>query len=332
MQTGSSAETRSNGSESLRDSYNATISEVRIIHDELRIIRIQPDTGPLEFEAGQYITLGLGDWEHPIAGSWTKADPNGHRLIRRAYSISARILDSEGNLVPPQRDPELEFYIALVRGTEQHPSLLTPRLFALRPGDRLFAGSTAKGNYTLSRVQPNEHILFAATGTGEAPHNAMIAQLLASGHHGPITSVVGARYRQDLAYADVHERLTKLFPQYRSITLTTREPENVNRATPGYVGRQYVQDFICGEQFYRATGRRTDPATTRVFVCGNARMVGAPIANHHQNSAVAATQSEAVAHQGSVPQGGICAALERLGFVCDRPNHSGNVHFEQYGE
>ncbi|MBL8816889.1 MAG: ferredoxin--NADP reductase [Planctomyces sp.] len=331
MQTTSSTETRLSGSESHRDAYNATVCSVRIIHEDLRIIRIRPDFGPLEFEAGQYITLGLGDWEHPIAGSWTKADPNGHRLIRRAYSISARVLDREGNLLPPQQDTELEFYIALVRGTEQHPSQLTPRLFALRPGERLFAGSTAKGNYTLKSVKPNEHVLFAATGTGEAPHNAMIAQLIATGHSGPITSVVGARYRLDLGYADVHERLMRLFPQYRSITLTTREPENVNPELPGYVGRQYVQDFICGGTFFQATGRRIDPMTTRVFVCGNARMVGAPNAHQDQNSSRTAAASGASTPHGA-PNGGLCEALEKLGFVCDRPNHSGNVHFEQYGE
>ncbi len=331
MQTTSSAEMRSSGSGSVRDAYNATVCDVRIVHDDLRIIRIQPDFGPLKFEAGQYITLGLGDWEHPIGGTWTKVAPNGHRLIRRAYSISARVLDREGNLLPPQLDQELEFYIALVRGTDQHPSQLTPRLFALRPGDRLFAGSTAKGNYTQKSVQPNEHVLFAATGTGEAPHNAMIVQLLASGHRGPITSVVGARYRKDLAYADVHERLMKLFPQYRSITLTTREPENVNPKLPGYVGRQYLQNFICGEPFFQATGHRIDPLTTRVFVCGNARMVGAPIAHQEQISSCLAAKSGTEA-QPVAPHGGLCEALERLGFVCDRPNHSGNVHFEQYGE
>jgi ferredoxin--NADP+ reductase len=39
-----------------------------------------------------------------------------------------------------------------------------------------------------------------ATGTGEAPHNAMIAELLARHHAGPIVSAVGARNRAEPGY------------------------------------------------------------------------------------------------------------------------------------
>ena len=55
---------------------------------------------------------------------------------------------------------------------------LTPRLFALKEGDRIQLGERITGHYTLDLVKEGDAVVFLATGTGEAPHNYMLWELL----------------------------------------------------------------------------------------------------------------------------------------------------------
>ena len=66
----------------------------------------------------------------------------------------------------------------------------------LREGDRLFLGEKITGHFTLDPVQPDDTVVFLATGTGEAPHNYMLWELLRRGHRGRILSACCVRYRQ----------------------------------------------------------------------------------------------------------------------------------------
>ena len=72
---------------------------------------------------------------------------------------------------------------------------MTPRLFMLREGDRLFLSEKIAGVYTLDPVQPDDTVIFLATGTGEAPHNYMLWELLRRGHPGRILSACCVRYQ-----------------------------------------------------------------------------------------------------------------------------------------
>lgn len=299
--------------------YNATIEEVRIVHEGLRILGVRLDGSPPAFVPGQYVSLGLGPWESPIDGTFAQAEPHDRKMIRRAYSLSARILDDSGALISPYQDSCWWFLVALVIGTVEHPAELTPRLFALRPASRLYVSTHPKGNYTAENVAPDDDVLFIATGTGEAPHNAMIADLLLKRHRGRIASLVGARYRRDLAYLPTHRELEKRFAHYRYITLTTREPENIDRSCPGYVGKQYVQQYVASGLLERSLGYELRPERMHVFVCGNPGMVGAPCGKLQEGA------------RYTTPQG-MCELLESRGFHCDRPELPGNVHYEQYGE
>ena len=87
--------------EKLREQhYNATITTFDRIRDDLAILRVRPDDGPLSFEAGQYTVLGLGNWERrmPDAQAEAPRDADQYRLVRCAYSISCPILDEFGHL------------------------------------------------------------------------------------------------------------------------------------------------------------------------------------------------------------------------------------------
>ncbi len=124
------------------EQYNAKVLSVRPIHDDLMIVRVVPDQGPLSFQAGQYTLLGLGAWEPRVDGVTNDdVSPEARaKLVRRAYSISCPMLDDRHKLVTVGELPYLEFYIALVLRPSDDPPMLTPRLFGLKDGDRLFLG------------------------------------------------------------------------------------------------------------------------------------------------------------------------------------------------
>src|SRR5262249_27718172 len=213
----------------------ATVAQRIDVTTGLMIVRIRPDQKYPPFEAGQYTTIGVGAWEprvDGVVGDWG-ASGKGHfhqALIRRAYSISCPVLDARGHLACVDSVPWVEFYVALVSRNSDRPPMLTPRLFAFSEGCRLHLGTHACGHYTLAGVKVTDDVAFFATGTGEAPHNAMIARLLQRKHAGRIVSVVCVRHFAELGYLERHRELEKRYPNYRYVTLTTRESQNLDPA------------------------------------------------------------------------------------------------------
>src|SRR5260370_30605696 len=97
----------------------------------------------------------------------------------------------------------------------------------VREGDRLFLGPKITGVYTLDPVGPEDTVIFLATGTGEAPHNYMLWELLRRGHRGRLLSVCCVPLRKDLGYFATHEDLLRRFPHHTYLSLTTREPDTI---------------------------------------------------------------------------------------------------------
>jgi ferredoxin--NADP+ reductase len=299
--------------------YNARVVHVRRVHDDLMVLRVAPDEKRAPMLAGQYTMLALGCWEERIDGL-SSGPPDAvasETLIRRAYSISCPILDDNGALATIGDLPYLEFYINCIRKPADEPPMLTPRLFALHEGDRLYVGPHSHGRYTVERIGHSENVIFAATGTGEAPHNAMVAELLKRGHFGNIAVVTCVRYRADLGYLAVHRALERRFANYRYFPLTTREPENIDPSRPDYVGKSYLQDLFASDRATRELRFPLDPSRTHVYLCGAPAMIGLP-----------RRTPEGDLH---FPEStGMVEVLVRLGFRLDEPHNPGNIHFESY--
>ena len=225
-------------------------------------------------------------------------------------------MTSDGRLAAPCDQELVEFYVALVRWAEKHPPALTPRLFALNVGDRLFLGPRGHGSYTLSNVRPGDNVVFAATGTGEAPHNAMLAELLSRGHRGQIVCATCVRYQHDLAYLAEHRKLESMFSNYRYVSLTTREPQNLDPSRSDFIGKQYLQEFFSSGKLEHTCGLALDPSRTHVFLCGNPTMIGAPQHAHALRFYPRPT--------------GMVEILEGRGFTLDEPHQPGNIHLEKY--
>jgi ferredoxin--NADP+ reductase len=301
-----------------RRRYNGTVAHLRRVNPDLMILRVRPDFGVPPHQPGQYTTLGLGKWEPRFPGCQEEELGEGEerRLIRRSYSMSSPILGDEGRLLDADKVDWLEFYIVLVSGTEDPARApgLTPRLFMLREGDRLQIGEQIAGYFTLEGVRPTDTVLFLSTGTGEAPHNYMLWQLLKSGHRGRIVSVCCVRRRADLAYLPTHERLVRDFPQYTHLPLTTREPDQAGN-------KVYIQDLITSGRLAEVLGAPLDPRSTHVYLCGNPKMIGVKV-------------KDPVSGERSYPAsvGAIEVLEKRFGFQSDSPsaNFRGNIHFEEY--
>ena len=296
--------------EELREEhYNATITYFEPTHSDLWVLRVKPDNGDTSYLPGQYASLGLGYWEERIDDA---DDPEAERrwdkLIRRSYSISSRIFDEYGYLTDENGLDELEFYIVLVPPTPDNTPALTPRLALKQTGDRIYLGPKVAGRYTLNVVQnPRAEVVFFSTGTGEAPHNGMVIDLLRKGHTGPIISAVTVRQNADLGYADKHHELEARYPNYHYVPMPTREEG---------IPKRYLQDLLRDNDFSERLGVELSPETSHIFLCGNPAMIGLP--------------EEVDGKQVFPETTGVVELLVNQGFSLDRRNAPGNIHYEEY--
>ncbi len=290
------------------ENYNATITHFDRAHNELWVLRVEPDSRDVSHLPGQYATLGLGYWEPRVDDAEENLSSDKVRkMIRRSYSISSRMLDSRGYLVDPGLESAIEFYIVHVKPNGGQVPALTPRIAAKAEGDRIYIGPKIAGRYTLAPVDsPDLDVVFMATGTGEAPHNAMIAELLRRGHHGAIVSLVTVRHAEDLAYTPTYQQLVSRFPNVRYVPLVTR----------GQGPKRYIQDVIRDGELAELLPNRLDPGRTQVYLCGNPAMIGLP-------------DWESDRPVFPEPQG-VCELLFESGFTLDRRGVIGNVHYEEY--
>ena len=291
------------------ENYNATLTHLRAHNDELWVMRVTPDEPIDPYLPGKYTTLALGYWEPRADEAHEEFKPNQEvKMARRSYSVSSSMIDESGELLPPHI-PDVEFYIVKVKPGEEEIPALTPRLFLKGVGDRLYMGRKFTGHYTLEGVGDIDNIVFLSTGTGEAPQNAMTAELLRRGHQGRILNVVCVRYRADLAYIEQHAALVERYPNYRYVTLTTREPENEGH-------KMYIQDLIDTGRLEEDLGAPLDPHRTQVFLCGNPAMIGLP-----------KWTDESMEFPQTL---GVCQQLSDRGFTIDHRKQRGNVHYEEF--
>lgn len=295
----------------LRDEhYNATITHFEPTHSDLWVLRVKPDHGSVSHLPGQYASLGLGYWEDRVDDAMeSNIDERWDKLVRRSYSISHRIFDEHGYLADEGGAGELEFYIVLVPPTPDNVPGLTPRLALKKPGDRIYLGPKVAGRYTLAPViDPADTVIFLSTGTGEAPQNAMVTELLRKGHHGPIVSAVSVREWADLGYLDKHRQLEKRYGNYHYFPQPTREAD---------IPKRYLQDLIRDDVFGAEYGVELDPSNTHVFLCGNPSMIGLP----EEGDGGEVIYPETV---------GVVQLLAERGFTLDHRKERGNVHYEEY--
>ncbi len=243
------------------EALNAVVAQKIEVSPSLFILRIVPDGWELPaFEPGQFAVVGLPG----SAPRCTVCDPEDEpappdKLIKRAYSVASSSVQRE----------YLELYVALVPSGE-----LTPRLFALEAGDRIWLAEKIKGMFTLADVPADKHVVMIATGTGLAPYMSMLRSQLTCGGPTRVAVLHGARHSWDLGYRSELRTLARMCPNFHYEPCVSRPGEEYV-AWKGKTG--YVQDLWDSDLLTKTWGFMPTPENTHVFLCGNPSMVEAAV-------------------------------------------------------
>jgi ferredoxin/flavodoxin---NADP+ reductase len=233
--------------------YNATVVGKILLTPDIMTLRINTDEPREEFSAGQYTLLGLYGREDRSANSSEEADPaEPDKLIQRPYSIASAT----------EQVKQFEFYISQVKSGQ-----LTPRLFNLNPGDRIFVSKRIVGVFKLADTPENQDIVMIATGTGLAPYLSFLRSYLTSRPNSKMAIIQGAAKQWDLGY---YSELSFLDSTFENFTYIPTLPE-ADQTWSGY--KLWIDDMIKNDVLKKETGIVTDPAKTHFFLCGNPKMV-----------------------------------------------------------
>jgi ferredoxin--NADP+ reductase len=147
---------------------------------------------------------------------------------------------------------------------------LTPRLFALQQGDRVFLGRRVVGMFTLDDVPEGKDIVLVGTGTGLAPYVSMLRSRYAfdAGHRTVV--VHGARVTYDLGYRSEMLGLAARYENFHYLSIIDHPERDPGWTGPvGYVNRFFTEGTVA-----ELLGHDLDPQNTVVFLCGNPMMIG----------------------------------------------------------
>ncbi len=237
---------------------NTIVTQRIEVTPELIKLRVVPDGWELpEFHPGQYATLGLPG----TAPRCVDADPEERKpddpskMVMRAYSIASSSIARE----------YLELYVGLVKSGS-----LSPRLFDLRAGDRLWISERFRGMFTLGEVPPEYNAVLIATGTGVAPYMSMIRTELAEGLRRRFAVFHGAYHSYDLGY---HSELTTLAAVSKTFLYVPTLSHAHEEIMPWKGQTGFVQKLWTDGILEKAWGSRPKPSDTHVFLCGNPFMI-----------------------------------------------------------
>ena len=239
---------------------NAIVTQRHDLAPGLMIMRVAPlgwEFPP--FKPGQFAVLGLPPEAPRSSSSLPEEAPDKPAFIRRAYSIASSSRDKAF----------LEFYVV-----EVQTGALTPRLFALKEGSRLWVGPKLTGLFTLDQVAPGRNLVFIATGTGLAPYMSMLRTHLAQEGERRLTVIHGARYSRDLGYREELFHMERDNPNFTYLPVITRPAEN---GEPWHGATGHLQNFWKTNPVAQVWGARPTPEDTDFFLCGNPSMVEAMV-------------------------------------------------------
>ena len=238
----------------------ATVTYVQLLKEDLVIIRLVPKDVPVpEFQAGQFITLGL---PNPLQGG---------KIVRRAYSIASH----------PENKDYIELVIRWVR--KPLPGRLTTQLFNLKEGDEILwlkpSGKALMINEELPNGEKdNRRIICIGGGTGLAPFVSFAQHFHDTGEKREIIVLQGASYVDELSYKDL---LTSLEDDsiargkdewnFKYRAAISRPQEWFNRSWGGQIGR--VETFLRPlengrSQLEELIGEEITKDNTIFYICG----------------------------------------------------------------
>jgi len=239
--------------------YNATVTLRVDLVPGTMVLRVKLDEGAFAFEPGQYAVLGLKRSSPRLADAGddrpeVQAEPHDH-MLRRAYSITSN-----------SSNDELEFVVTLVRSGD-----LTPRLFSLKQGARLYLEPKASGIFTLKTSSGNRDLLLVCSGSALAPYLSMIRSDFPQSQEHQYVIVHAAAVSWDLAF---RAQIEELAAQSKHLTYlpTIAEPER-DKSWHGLTGP--VEVLLKAGEIEDAIGMPIVPDRFDVYLAGCPTMIDA---------------------------------------------------------
>jgi len=241
----------------MADTLNAKVLKKIVVTPGLMILRVAPVAGELPpFTPGQFALLGLpGSAPRDRLADDEANPPDPDEIVKRSFSIASS----------SRRSEYLEFYITMVRSGQ-----LTPRLYALTEGDRLFLSPRCFGVCTIDKAPAGSNIVLIATGTGLAPHMSMIRSDVTCYGARKFAVLHGAYHSWELGYRDELETLGHHCVDFHYQPIISNEDgaDVTWRGPVGYVQRLWEEGYV-----ERSWGFAPTPANTDIFIAGHPRMV-----------------------------------------------------------
>ena len=237
---------------------NAVVTFLNDVSPGRRILQVAPYGWDFpEHRPGQFVSLGLPG----SAPRCAAAKPEPHEaapdeLIKRTYSIASSPLHRE----------YLEFYVTLVPG-----GVLTPRLFELKIGDRIWLSKQPAGYFTYddSLVAKGTNLVLCTSGGGLAPLMSMLVAHLNLTLEFRVVLIHGVRHSWDLGYRSRLMTMQDLRPNFTYLPVIS-QPEDEIVPWMGELGG--VQDVWKGSAIEKAWAFRPAAGHTHVFLCGSQEM------------------------------------------------------------
>lgn len=199
---------------------------------------VRADGEPLDYQAGQFITLQI---------------PHEDKILRRSYSIVT---------IPGDAAATDEVRIA---AAEVEGGRATGILFGMQPGDTVRA-SGPFGRFILREDDPPCRYVLIATGTGVSPYRAMLPELerRIDLEDFRVELLLGVRAPDELLYGDEFQQIAEKHPGFKFHASYSRQlPEQETER----VYKGYVQEHLDALEL--------NPETDIAYLCGNPGMIDA---------------------------------------------------------
>lgn len=233
---------------------NATVISRMDVTPQMIILRIAPDGWELpEFHAGQYAMVGLPSSAPRCDNSEPESDQSD-RFLTRSYSVASS--------AKPRSF--VEFFITLVPD-----GAMSPRIFALQTGDKVWLSKNMTGFFTFQKVPENSNVILLATGSGISPCMGMVRTHLTLHSGRRIILVHGSRSSNELAYRSELIALDRMIDNFNYVETISR-PDDEPVKWQGRTG--YIQDVWRDGTIDSLWGFHPSPDNTHVFVSGNPAM------------------------------------------------------------
>jgi len=232
--------------------YNATVTGKIMLTPDLMILRVRTDTHRNMFNAGQYTSIALLGKETRSPNSVLPLESfSDDELIIRPYSIASA----------NHQTNNFEFYISQVKSGQ-----LTPRLFNLTLGSRMWVDDHILGVFSLNETPENCNIVMIATGTGLAPYISFLRSHIKDHQEIKLAVIHGAAYPWDLGYYSELEFIQQTFSNFHYFP-------TLLKADDSWTGlRGYIEEHLESGELEKA-GIELDPDKTHFYLCGNPKMV-----------------------------------------------------------